>query len=320
MKALKHNFIHKIKHWEYWPVYLVYFPSFLLWIGFAIKFRSITFFKYANPGIKNGGLFGDSKFEIYQLLPPYLYPKTCLIKVDEAIDFQKIIIKNSFNFPLYVKPDVGLRGIGVQKVFSINDLHIYHQNNQNNFLVQESIDFPNEIGLFYCRKPHEINGKVTGITVKKFLSIEGNGEDNIEDLLNKVPRFRMQIPKLKDQINLSEVLKKGEKRCLVPYGNHNRGTEFLDGKLHITQKLEQTFDEILKKVPGFYFGRLDISFNSFEELEQGINFSIIEINGVKSEPTHIYDAKHSFFYGQKEIFKHQMLMFDIIKINLTKSL
>jgi hypothetical protein len=31
-----------------------------------------------------------------------------------------------------------------------------------------------------------------------------------------------------------------------------------------------------------------------EELEQGINFSIVELNG--AEPTHIYDPKHSLFF------------------------
>jgi hypothetical protein len=36
-----------------------------------------------------------------------------------------------------------------------------------------------------------------------------------------------------------------------------------------------------------------------EELEQGINFSIVELNGAASEPTHIYDPKHSLFLHGK---------------------
>lgn len=88
---------------------------------------------------------------------------------------------------------------------------------------------------------------------------------------------------------------------------------FFDGENFITEKLESTFNSILNAIPGFYYGRLDIRFNSFEELEKGENFSIIELNGVKSEPTHIYDPKYSFWFGQKEIFKHQKIMVEIVK-------
>ena len=52
---------HKLRNWEYWPVYLVYAPVFFYWIWMMIKFRSVSFYKYANPGIKNGGFYGDSK-------------------------------------------------------------------------------------------------------------------------------------------------------------------------------------------------------------------------------------------------------------------
>ena len=69
----------------------------------------------------------------------------------------------------------------------------------------------------------------------------------------------------------------------------------------LTEKLEKTFDKILSHINGFYYGRLDIRYEKFEDLENGLNFSIIELNGAMSEPTHIYDPKHSFLYGQKEI-------------------
>lgn len=307
--------VYKFRNWEYWPAYIVYLPTFFLWIWYVLKFRSFSFFKYANPAIKNGGLYGDSKYEIYNLLPNALFPKTILVDKKKEIDLLKIIAENQIDFPVYAKPDIGLRGIDVKKISSNIDLLDYCKNIQKNFLIQESIAYPNEIGLFYCRMPNENSGKITGITLKKFLTIEGNGKDNIEELLKKEPRFKMQIPKLKETINLSEILINGEKRCLVPYGNHNRGTAFFDGNNLITKKLEKTFDEILKPIEGFYFGRLDIRYNTFEELEQGINFSIIELNGAKSEPTHIYDPKHSFWFGQREIFKHQRLMAKIIASN-----
>lgn len=310
--------IHKIRNWEYWPVYVVYTPTFILWIWFAIRFRSTTFYKHVNPAIKNGGLFGDSKWDIYQLIPTNLYPKTVRIEVNKTYNFQQLITNKEFHFPLIVKPDVGCRGVNVQRINSIAELMNYRQHLSTDFLIQETIEFPNEIGLFYCRLPNESKGCITGITIKKFLCVRGNDRESIRDLLNKNPRFALQINKLSNKIDLSEILSSGVQKCLVPFGNHNRGTEFLDGREMITKKLTETIDNILKKVDGFYYGRLDIRFRSFEELEQGLYFSIIEINGAKSEPTHIYDPKHSFWYGQHEILKHQLLFQRIIRVNKEK--
>lgn len=306
---------HKVKNWEYWSVYVVYMPVFFLWLWNMLKFRSFSFFKYANPGIKNGGFYGDSKAEIYKLLPQTSYPKTVLVETNKPTDFFKLIKDNQLKFPLIVKPDIGCRGVGVQKVNVVEEIMLYGQSLQANFLIQETVDYPNEIGLFYCRLPNENKGKITGITLKQFLTVEGNGKENIKQLLQKVPRFEMQIPKLMEQINLNEVPALGEKRCLVPFGNHNRGTKFLDGKKYITEKLENTFNAILANIPGFYYGRLDIRFNTFEELELGLHFSIIELNGAKSEPTHIYDPKYTFWKAQLEIFRHQNIFQKIIHMN-----
>jgi hypothetical protein len=307
---------HKVKNWEYWSANFIYMSTFFYWVLLMTKFRSFSFYKYSNPGIKNGGFYGDSKMDIYKLFPSKFYPKTILIKKNATYNFEKIIFVNQLSFPLILKPDVGLRGIDVVKVDSIIEIERYYKIQNKSFLIQEFVNLPHEIGLFYCRIPHENNGRITGLTLKKFLTIQGNGIETIEQLLKKKCRYAMQIAKLKDKINLDEVLPKNGKRCLVPFGNHNRGTEFLDGNEFISDKLEQTFNTILKSVPGFYYGRLDIRYNTFEELEQGERFSIIELNGAKSEPTHIYDSKHSFWFGQKEIFRHQKIMREIVKSNV----
>jgi len=309
---------HKLRHWEYWSAYVVYTPAFFLWVWFAIKFRSLTFYKYVNPAIKNGGLFADSKYETYKLLPKGSFPKTVLIKTGKRSDLQQIVNKYRISFPLIVKPDIGCKGIGVEKVFSMDELMAYSLTCNENYLIQETIAYPNEMGLFYCRIPGEDKGIITGITVKNFLKITGNGRDNVEALIKKIPRLEMQIPRLKGKMDLTEILPKGETRCLIPIGNHSRGTEFLDGSVLITEKLEQNFDAILKQVKGFYYGRLDIRYNTFEELERGINFSIIEVNGAKSEPAHMYDPKHSFWFGQREIFKHQQILQKIVRANLQR--
>jgi hypothetical protein len=139
-------------------------------------------------------------------------------------------------------------------------------------------------------------------------------------LLQKEKRFILQISALKkeDATQLDFVLPKGLKKVLVPYGNHSRGAKFVDVSHLINKKLVASIDRVCKQISGFYFGRLDIRFNSWEELIEGINFSIIELNGAGSEPTHIYDPNHSIFFAWKEIIRHFNLLYKISKQNRNK--
>jgi hypothetical protein len=75
--------------------------------------------------------------------------------------------------------------------------------------------------------------------------------------------------------------------------------------------LTNVINEMCIQIDGFYFGRLDIMYNSIEELEAGKNFQVVEINGAASEPTHIYDPKHSIFFAWKELIKHINIMYKI---------
>src|SRR5205814_6661123 len=105
------------------------------------------------------------------------------------------------------------------------------------------------------------------------------------------------------------------RRILVPYGNHVRGAKFIDISYLIDNDITDTIDGICKKVNDFYFGRLDIRFNSWEELKLGKEISVIELNGAGSEPTHMYDPKHSIFFAWKEIIRHWNILWKISRIN-----
>jgi hypothetical protein len=72
------------------------------------------------------------------------------------------------------------------------------------------------------------------------------------------------------------------------------------------------------QIPGFYFGRLDVMYHTIEELEQGLNFLVVELNGAGSEPTHIYDPKHSLFFAWKELARHITYMYEISVANHKK--
>jgi hypothetical protein len=53
-----------------------------------------------------------------------------------------------------------------------------------------------------------------------------------------------------------------------------------------------------------------VKYNNFEELLLGENLKIIEVNGIISEPTHIYDpSKGSYFTALKSIKNHWKLIY-----------
>ena len=315
-----HLWLHKCLHWEYWPSYLVYAPTFIFWLWLAFKYRDWLFFKHSNPAIKNGGFHNDSKYDTYQLLPSHTYPKTILVQANQNPDLEALLQANNLNFPLIAKPDIGYRGKKVQKINNLDSLKTYHLNIGQDYLIQAYADYPNEIGLFYARLPEEEKGQITGLTTKEFLRVTGNGTSTLYNLLQQNPRHAMQIEKLSSKFDLNLVPPKGDILSLVPYGNHNLGTKFMDGKAHITPKLEHTFNQLLRPIKGLNYVRLDIRFKTFEELENAQHFAILEVNGAKSEPTHIYDPHNSFWKGQKEIARHQRLFARIIAANHKLSL
>ena len=116
-------------------------------------------------------------------------------------------------------------------------------------------------------------------------------------------------------LRLRKILSKNEKFILVPYGSHTRGAKFIDASEKENENLVKVIDSICTRIPGFYYGRLDILHTSLDELSKGENFSVIEINGAGSEPTHIYDPKHSLFFAWQEIIRHWKMLYEISKIN-----
>ena len=317
-RILYQPFFIKLFNWEYWPFNVVYGPIFLYWFFLCLKARSFFFFNTSNPTIRNGGFLMESKKEIYDLIPSGFYPPTLFFKT--GTPFENIleeVRRNELKFPMVGKPDIGMKGMLVKKIENENDLQEYVLKSKVDFLVQEFIPYKNEVGIFYYRYPNEENGHISGIVKKEFLAVTGDGLSTVEQLLLKNKRAVLQLQILrrseKDKMNI--VLGKNEELVLVPYGNHIRGAKFLDDSHLIDESLTNSIDYVCKKVKGFYYGRLDIRYNAWEELKQGKNFSIVELNGAGSEPTHIYDPKHTIFWAWKEIIRHLNILYRISKQN-----
>ncbi len=315
--AIKRFFI-KLFNWEYWSLNTVYAPILFYWFWLSFKSRSFFFFNTANPQIENGGFAMESKWLIHHQIPEPYKPETFFFKTGASAEQIKQVIKQqNLSYPLILKPDIGGRGVLVKKIHNEHELNQYVLSMKVDFLVQAFIPYKQEVGIFYYRIPGENKGHISGIVGKEFLTITGDGRLTIAELLAKEPRYLLQLPELMitHAEELQQVLPSGEKRVLVPYGNHARGAKFIDLSHLISDELTQTIDAVCRQIPGFYFGRMDVMYNTWEELCQGKNFAIVELNGAGSEPTHIYDPKHSIFFAWKEIMKHWKLLHTISAIN-----
>lgn len=312
---------HRITNWEYWPFWMIYYPLFPVWLYYSFKARSLFFFNAANPAMKNGGMAMESKMEIYKMIPPQFIPKTVFIPKDQSPEWAlEKVLASDIGFPFIAKPDIGMKAFGVEKIHSKDEFQNYVSWSPSNFLVQELIPYRKEVGIFYVRKPDEEQGKITGVVSKEFLSVIGDGSSTLLELIKNNPRSHLQLKALKRKFGegLNKVIANGEEFVLVPYGSHTRGAKFVDISHLINEGLVKTINGICGPMKDFHYGRLDVLYNTFEELCEGKNFSVIEINGAGGEATHIYDPKHSLFWAWQEVTRHWGLMNEVSILNHQK--
>ena len=305
-RIFRSNFVIKVRSWEYWPFGIIQAPLFLYWLWLSLKTRSFSYFSASNPGILMGGMFGESKFDVMEKLPPSVKPKTVLIRLPVTVENLLDQLKEEgLAFPIIFKPDLGERGWMVKKISNIHDIFSYLKEIKIDFIAQDLVTLPLEFGVYYRRYPHESTGVVTSIVGKEMLTVTGDGIKSLQELILDKDRARLQWNSLKEvyRLRLSEVIVAGEKIELISIGNHCLGTMFLNRNHLISDKLSISFDEISRQVEGFYFGRFDLRTASVEDLENG-KVQIMELNGCGAEPAHIYDPGFSLVEAIKVLLRH----------------
>lgn len=315
----------KINNFDLWPPGISYLPIAAYAAVNAIKCGSPFYFFLANPGIETGGMFVESKYGILKQIPQKYLPISTLISAPLSQSKVKASMKKQgIDFPIVIKPNYGERGRAVEKINNLMELRSYLQKTKEvktEFILQEYVNYPLEVGIFYQRMPNEKKGRITSFITKVMLHVVGDGKSTVRDLMKQDTFTRIQLEEHEDrfQFVLDHVPKKDEVFLVAPIASHNRGTVFIDSNDKITEKLTNLIDSISKQVDGFYYGRYDIRVKNLEELEKG-NFKVIELNGAKGEPTHIYDRKHSLKKAYKDLFWHWKQMYKIAKLNHEKGL
>jgi hypothetical protein len=288
-----------------------------MWLWYAVKEKSLLYFSASNPSILMGGMLGESKYDVLQLIPEPLKPKTILIKLPASVTcVTKAMRAAGLTLPVIFKPDLGERGWMVRRIKSEEDVKVYLSEIKIDFIVQELVDLPYEFGVYYVRFPSEENGFVNSITGKEFLSIMGDGKKTLKELILEKDRAKIQwnVLKMTYQDRLNEIIPFQKKVELVSIGNHCLGTTFLNCNHLINDTLITSFDTISKQINGFYFGRYDLRCASLQDFEMG-NVKIMELNGCGAEPAHIYHPGASLIKAIRVLITHWRNLYRVSKEN-----
>jgi membrane protein DedA with SNARE-associated domain len=270
----------RLTRWEFWPAWAVYVPV-LPWIlALAVRYRSLTLFTAANPGIETGGFAGESKSRILEKLRPS----------------GAVAPQGNGTFPMVVKPDVGERGTGVSIVRTRAELCQALAAIDGPAIVQQYVPGL-EFGVFYSQ------GRVTSITEKRFPAVVGDGRSTLKQLILADERARLLAAVYLRNRDASRVPAAGERVPLVEIGSHCRGAVFLDATHLRTPALEARLRVISDTHGGFCFGRYDVRTPSVEAFQRG-ELTVLELNGVSAEPAHIYDPSVSLWSAYAALFRH----------------
>jgi MFS family permease len=316
----------RLTKWEYWPPWASYVPL-VMWIGvLAIRYRSLTVFTAANPAIPASGFIGESKIDILRGLSGSAdrIARSAVIEGSVPTTVKRQLVdafmqREGLSLPIVLKPNAGQRGSGVVVARSHGELDAYLDRCVVDTIVQEYVAGA-EFGVFYCRRPSEARGRIISITEKRLPSVVGDGIRSLERLILDddravgMARFHLR----RQQNRLAVVPRAGEIVSLGDLGTHCRGALFLDGRAVLTHELERAFDQLSTGFDGFYFGRYDVRVTSLADFRRGRGFKVIELNGVTSEATHIYDPGIGLHDAYRALFEQWHLAFEIGSENVRR--
>jgi hypothetical protein len=313
-----------LSRFEFWPPRLFYLPVWAWVILLSIRHGGLRLPLLANPLFPAGGLFGESKSAILDLIggesrqfvaPYVVHTRSGASASTDALLGSQRMREAGLDFPVVAKPDLGCRGAGVRPIRSQADLVHYLDRfpTGERLLLQSLIDWEGEAGIFYIRQPGAERGEIFSLTLKYFPHVYGDGRSTLRQLILADPRAgrlsHLYLPRHTEQ--LDRVLADGEPFRLAFAGSHSRGAIFRDGAHLVTEAMRARFDAIAAAIPEFWFGRFDLRFADIEDLRAGTGFRIVECNGAGAEATHIWDARMRLRDAYLALFRQFGLLWSI---------
>ena len=179
---------------------------------------------------------------------------------------------------MIVKPDVSEQGWGVALICSQGGMERYFECMPVAIIVQRYLPGI-EVGIVYMRRPGAERGQIVSIS------------ESIHHLRVPHDHCPHEAPS-------------------IVFGFTCHDAEYRDALHWNSPQLECAIDARGRAVPGFFLGRFDVRAESVDALRRG-EFAIIELNGVLSEPTQIYDPTTSLAQACATLIRQWRFAFEI---------
>jgi len=309
------------KHHEFWSPHIFNIPYYLYLAWQCLRQRvGIKTLAKANYCLDHGEIGIGSKYDTQMAFEQSYFLPTELLghQLSDGEKQQRIeAFAEQYGYPVILKSDVGCVGKGIRKVKSAEEVAEAVPLLLGDYLLQQFTPFNYECGIFYVRSQGQ--GRISGINQKHFPFVVGNGRDSIAVLAKNHERFNHHWQSFLQYIDTEAVPNKGEKVNLSFIGSHTLGCKFTDDTHTLTPALEQAILSFFHQQAGYNFGRVDVKAHSEEALLRG-EFVIIEVNGVASLPTHMFDPSFSLFKAYGVFFEHARLLVSIAKEHKAQSM
>ncbi len=320
---------------EYWPSGVIYLP--VLWWGLmrVLTGKGLSSLTAVNPGYSfDGGVRQERKSELNERMgnePAILHCELIGSNRDTNARTREAIerleqVEQLGGLPVIAKPDQGERGRGVRLIKAPNELKRYCHDHPEPFVLQRYHPGPVEIGLVWVRhvatieQPATPAGFIYAINIKDFPEVVGDGVHTLRQLILRHPRHRAQAAMFLQRLGEQQRLipADGERVSMGFAGNHAQGAMFSDGAHLNSPELSERIDRIAREFRderglGFDIGRFDIRCASLEALRRGEGMGIVELNGLTSEPTNLYDPDRSISWAWDMLlgyWKHAAVLSD----------
>jgi len=295
----------RFKPYEFWHPRLFELPFYvylaLQCLRYWLPLRGLA---KANYALYHGEIGIGSKFDSQMKFNQQLFLPPALLEAswgaDEKVAFVTCFAKE-YGYPLILKPDVGLVGKGILKLHDDNEARARIQQLSGSYLVQRFTTNQCEWGIFYCRSKGI--PQITGINRKHFPAVIGNGVDTLQMLAENHERFTDHWRTFLQYHDTTRIPAAGESVTLSFIGSHTMGCMFTDDIEVLTDDLPQAVFDLFEDQPGYNFGRIDVKAESEAALQRG-EFVVIEVNGISSLPTHMFDPAYTVIDAYRIFFEH----------------
>ena len=229
--------------------WLVYVPLAFYVVWLMLRYRSATLYTAANPGIPTGGMTGESKSTILEKLA----------SVEGAVAPSVLLAAE-------LAPRERVR-------------------RARGWMARRGVAFPVVLKPDVGERGRAV--KVVGHQRELTRRLLRAREALILQRFAEGEEFGVYYRRLPGEAR-GRIVSIAQTSYLEPNVFDTHDALFIDQRRLVTPVLEERIENLSRAHPGFFVGRFDVCAKTAEALSRG-HFEVIELNGVSSEPTYIYD-------------------------------